>query len=92
MPKVTFSHDKITIEVAVGTTIQAAVEISGATLPFGCRRGSCGTCRCIISEGMENLNGLTGPENDLFETLTSVGAKERLACQLIVHGDVVIQA
>lgn len=92
MPKVTFLHDKKTIEVAPGTSVQAAVEMANATLPFGCRRGSCGTCRCIITGGMENLNSLTEAENNLFETLTSVGLKERLACQLTINGDVEIQA
>lgn len=92
MAKITFTHDKITIDVPPGTTVQMAVEMAKSSLPFGCRHGSCGTCRCIIVSGMENLNNLTKQENDLFETLTSVGAKERLACQLIINGDVVIQS
>lgn len=92
MAVVTFSHDNITIAVAPGTTVQVAVEKAGATLPFGCRHGSCGTCRCLILKGGENLNKMTQAENDLFDTLTSVGANERLGCQLVVYGDVTIQS
>lgn len=92
MPKVTFTHDKITVEVEPGTTVQDAVEKSGATLPFGCRMGSCGTCRCLVLKGMENLNDLTDEERELFETLTHIHPNERLGCQLVVNGDVEIQA
>lgn len=92
MPKVTFLPDNIQIEVPIGTSIQEAVERAGASLPFGCRMGSCGTCRCWIKEGIENLNELTEAERELFETLTSVGSKERLGCQLVVKGDVVVQS
>ena len=92
MPKITFVHDNITVEVDAGSSIQDAVEKSGASLPFGCRMGSCGTCRCLVVEGMENVNALTDEESDLFESLTHLHPNERLACQLVVHGDVKIQA
>lgn len=92
MPKVTFLHDKITIEVKSGTTIQDAVERAKASLPFGCRLGSCGTCRCVVVVGAQNVNPLTQAEHELFETLTSVGRNERLGCQLVVLGDVAIQS
>ena len=92
MPKVTFLADHLTIEVPVGTTVQSAVEMAKANLPFGCRLGSCGTCRCIVTEGSENVNSLTEAENELFESLTSVGRNERLACQLTILGDVTIQS
>lgn len=92
MPKVTFPHDHLVLDVPVGTTGIEAVEMAQATLPFGCRHGSCGTCRCLIMAGMENLNPMTSAESDLFETLTSVHPNERLACQIVIYGDVVIQA
>jgi len=92
MAKVTFLSDDITIEVNEGTSVQDAVEEAGATLPFGCRMGSCGTCRCLIVEGSENLNDKTDAECDLFDTLTSVGRNERLGCQLTIKGDVSIKS
>lgn len=92
MPKVTFLHDNIMIEVEKGALLQDVAEKAGATLPFGCRMGSCGTCRCLIMEGVENLNALTDEERDLFETLTHVHPNERLGCQLVINGDVKIQS
>lgn len=92
MPKVTFLHDNITVEVEKGSGLQDIVDKVKATLPFGCRMGSCGTCRCLIEEGMENLNPMTEAESELFETFTSVGLNERLACQLKILGDVKIRA
>ena len=92
MPKVTFLHDKLVVEVEAGTSMQDIVDQSKASLPFGCRHGSCGTCRCLVIEGMANLNPLTNAESDLFESLTSIHPNERLGCQLIVNGDVKIQS
>lgn len=92
MPKVTFVTDRITVEVPKGARMPDIVDACGATLPFGCRMGSCGTCRCIIVEGMKNLNTMTEEERDLFENFTSVGVAERLACQLKVFGDVKIKS
>jgi ferredoxin len=92
MPKIFFITDKIELDVAKGTSLQDAVKQSGATLPFGCRLGSCGTCRVLVEEGMENLNPMTSEENDLFESLTSVGKTERLGCQLLVYGNVKIRS
>ncbi len=92
MPKIEFVTERRVVEVEKGAKLPDVVDACGSIFPFGCRMGSCGTCRCIIVEGMENLNPLTQAENDLFETLTSVGAKERLGCQLIISGDVKIRA
>ena len=92
MVKIEFVTEKLIVEVEKGTTLRDAVDTHGSAFPFGCRMGSCGTCRCIIVEGFENLNPLTQEEEDLFETLTSVGAKERLGCQLIINGDVKIRS
>ncbi len=92
MATITFLTDNITVEVDPGTSLQAAVEKAGARLPFSCRMGSCGTCRCVVVQGIEHVNPLTEAESDLFESLTSVGRHERLGCQIVVHGDVSIRA
>lgn len=92
MPKVTFVTDDLTVEVPEGSKMPDIVDECEATLPFGCRMGSCGTCRCLVEEGMDNLNPRTEEEEDLFEQLTHVEARERLGCQLIVKGDVKIKS
>lgn len=92
MAKVTFHTDHKTIEVVSGTSLQEAVDQAQASLPFGCRLGSCGTCRCFIVKGEQNLNAKTQSEQDLFATLTAVAVNERLACQCLIYGDVEITA
>ena len=92
MPKVSFVSEEIEVEVESGSTLQTAVEKIGSAFPFGCRMGSCGTCRCVITEGSENVNEQTEAEHDLFESLTSVGTNERLGCQLVIKGDVKVRA
>lgn len=94
MAKVTFLPDNITVEAPVGSKISTLADSSGASMPFGCHMGSCGTCRCLVKEGIEFLNPLTEAEDDLFESLTSVGRTERLACQLVIEkeGLVVLQS
>lgn len=92
MPKVVFTNENIEIEVEAGTSLQDAAEKAGSTFPFGCRRGSCGTCRCFVTKGLENVNAKTDSEDFLFQTLTAVEDHERLGCQLIIQGDVEIEA
>lgn len=92
MPKVTFVTDNLTVEVPKGAAIPDIVDRCEASLPFGCRKGSCGTCRVIIEAGMKNLNPMTEEENELFDNLTSVGKDERLGCQLKVYGDVKLRS
>lgn len=92
MVKVTFVSEDITAEVPEGTSLQDTVEMANSQFPFGCRHGSCGACRCVLIEGHMNVNDLTDAEEELFESLTSVGQHERLGCQLIVKGDIKVRA
>jgi len=92
MPKITFTHGNVVVDVPVGSKLPDVVDQHQVDFLFGCRMGSCGTCRCIIESGMENLNPKTQAEEDLFETFTSVGLAERLGCQLVIKGDVKIRS
>ena len=91
MPKVHFAHDNITVEVEAGTSLEKAAAEAGASFPFGCHMGSCGTCRCHITKGLENANPKTEEELELFSALTSVRDDERLGCQLTINGDMTIE-
>ncbi len=91
MPKVSFLQENISVEVPEKTPLIEVIEKSGSHIPFGCRRGSCGTCRIHIKNGAQSLNSLTEAERDLFATLMHVASDERLACQLTIQsGDVEI--
>ena len=56
-------------------------------IPFKCGGGLCGTCRCLIESGIENLDAVKDKErNHLSEEDLRNGF--RMACQTFVNGDV----
>ena len=90
MPKVTIKKDNISVEVPAGTPLMKVCDDKGASVLFACRAGSCLSCLVTIESGMENLSAKTDVEEI---TLSSFGCnpKQRLACQVVVNGDVVVE-
>jgi ferredoxin len=73
-----------------------------STMTYGICSGSCGTCRVLVTKGMENTNKQTLREWLKFKTVFSpdpipalayVGNEEtmRLACCTTVHGDIEVE-
>ena len=67
------------IEIQDGEAIMDGAETLGVS--FGCRQGVCGTCKCKVVEGMENLDEKTQEEQDM-----GCEEDERLCCQAKVKG------
>ena len=90
MPKVVFKSDGKTVEVPVGASLTQIAEDSGAGIVFSCKAGVCGSCLVNVLRGMDNLSQKTDVEK---ATLDGLAAKpnQRLACQVIVKGDVEIE-
>jgi ferredoxin len=86
---VSFLIDDLDVEVPTDTRLVEIVEAAGADITFGCRNGTCGTCRVRIVEGMENLSPRTAEERDFLSALNA-SSEERLGCQFRVCGNVVI--
>jgi ferredoxin len=73
-----------------------------STMSFGLCSGSCGTCRVLITKGMEHTNKPTFsewlkfkmPSPDPVPALAYVGHEEtmRLACCTKVNGDIEVQS
>jgi ferredoxin len=92
MPTVFFEAENRKVEVPVGTTLRQAAQKAGVSVYGGvnklanCRGfGLCGTDR-VLAAPAECINGVT-----FFEKLQfGDKAKERLACQVKVQGDVVV--
>jgi ferredoxin, 2Fe-2S len=53
-------------------------------------KGRCTTCKTIILEGEENVNLLTKAE-EKYAKNGELLKNERLACQVLINGDVVIK-
>jgi ferredoxin len=56
-------------------------------IPFKCGGGICGTCRCLIEEGIENTDKVKNKERKHL-TEADLAAGYRMACQTFVTGDV----
>ena len=87
--KVHFLLEDLLVEAPEGTPLQAIADAAGADITFGCRTGSCGTCRVRVAEGLGHCSEMGPEERDFLQGLDAP-ADQRLACQVTVHGDVAI--
>lgn len=120
MPLVKFVKEKKVIEVPEGAVLRTAASLAGINLNCGVNGygeainkhanchgfGLCGTCRVLITKGIENTNKLTTREWIKFKTpiptpipdpipcLAYVGNEEtmRLACMTKVLGDIEVES
>lgn len=91
MPKITFSDTDVTVEVPDGESLLDVCEEHAAPIPFGCTNGICGTCICVLEEGAEHVNEMDEDEERTVESTTDTEGA-RLACQLVVNGDITVRA
>jgi len=90
MVEVRFLPEDLLVEAPEGTSLQAIADASGADITFGCRNGSCGTCRVRILQGLEHCSPM-GPEERDFLRGMAAPTDQRLACQFSVQGNVEIE-
>jgi ferredoxin len=88
--RVRFQPEDLLVEAPSGTPLQAIADAAGADITFGCRSGSCGTCRVRILAGLEHCPAMTSEERDFLQGLGAPG-DHRLACQLRVEGDLELE-
>jgi len=56
-------------------------------IPFKCGAGLCGTCRCLIEQGIENTDAVKAKERNHLSP-DDLARGYRMACQTFVLGDV----
>lgn len=102
MPTVSIEQETERFQVNSGETIYDALQGQGRELPHGCLAGSCGACRIIISEGVENLAPASPVEQDTIDSVLInyqrlkgeeylKGETIRLSCRAKVLGDIKIK-
>jgi ferredoxin len=84
--RVRFQPEDLLVEAPWGTPLQAIADAAGADITFGCRSGSCGTCRIRILAGLEHCSAMAAEERDFLQALDAP-PDHRLACQVRVEGD-----
>lgn len=87
--KVHFLLEDLLVEAPDGTSLQRIADAAGADITFGCRTGSCGTCRVRVTEGLDHCSEPGSEERDFLKGLDAP-VDQRLACQVCVHGDIAI--
>lgn len=90
MPKVTFKYggQVQVVETEEGKTLLQIALDHGVPMENACGgNGFCTTCLCKVEQGMEQL----GPRTDREEGMGVTDDPERLGCQAVVSGDVVVE-
>ena len=90
MPTITFKSDNKTADVNPGDPLIDACQRIGASIPFGCRNGICGTCIMKVNKGLENIAPMEEKEKNTL-SMFGAGPQNRLACQCKINGDVEIE-
>jgi len=90
MVKVHFLLEDLLVEGPMGIPLQRIADAAGADITFGCRTGSCGTCRVRVAEGLANCSEPGSEERDFLKGLDAP-PDQRLACQVTVQGDIAIE-
>lgn len=100
MPTITFTSEKKEIQVPAGANLRTEALRAGVQLYPGVHKvlnchglGQCGSCRVLITKGMENASrkGLMESAR-LAVSLAYIGNEQtmRLACQTRVEGDITV--
>ena len=98
MPTIKFVNEKKEIQVPEGSNLRKEAIAAGVGLYTGIHKvfnchgfDLCGSCRVLITKGMENTNEIGFAERmRLKASMAYIGSEDtmRLACQTEVHGDV----
>ena len=105
MPKVVFINEKkekVEVEVPAGSNLRTEALKANVSLYPGLSKylnchgmGSCGTCKVLVKQGMENLSAMGMYEKIRLALMpfATIGheTEMRLACQMTVNGDCTIQ-
>ncbi|MBK7534255.1 MAG: 2Fe-2S iron-sulfur cluster binding domain-containing protein [Myxococcales bacterium] len=89
MPKISFEHDHKTAEANVDDWLYDVCTDAGASVPFSCKAGACGTCATEVLGAHDGLGRLTQRELRTLETAGLDPARYRLPCLHSVAGDIV---
>lgn len=90
--KVTFLPLQKTVEVPEGWTVLEAASNRGVELDHACGGVcACSTCHVHVKEGFESLSPASDKEEDMLDNAPGLSTRSRLACQIAVHSDLVVE-
>ena len=74
-----------------GASLSQVLTIENSPLLFGCRTGICGTCIARVDVKSGTLPPPTEDEKDVLDLLCPNEPKARLACQIKLSADLLIE-
>lgn len=88
MIRITFlTNQGKTVEIPEsGNLLRVSLREKGG-IPFKCGGGLCGTCKCTIESGRENVDAIK-PKERKHLTEEQLAQGWRMACQTFVNGDI----
>jgi len=92
MYRVTFQRDEITYDAEEGQWLYDVCEAAGASVPFACKAGACGTCATQVVQGEESLGPQRAREIRTLESNGLDPTQYRLLCLADVHGTLTLGA
>ncbi len=92
MHRVTFQQDGMTYNAEEGQWLYDVCEAAGASVPFACKAGACGTCATQVVQGEESLGPQRAREIRTLESNGLDPTRYRLLCLADVHGTLTLGA
>jgi len=88
MPKITFTPDGNSIDVAPGTSILEAAKKCHAQVGYACGGVcACSTCHVYVRQGLGSLSEQQENEEDILDKAFDVRPQSRLGCQARCAGE-----
>ena len=86
--KIVYDTESLELKMKPGASLLELCLENGIPLSHSCQgMASCGTCRLIVTEGVETLPERNSLEQEMAQD-RGFKPQERLACQLIPQGDI----
>ena len=90
--KVTFLPEGRTVEAQEGWTVLDAAVENGVPLDHACGGVcACSTCHVWVQDGLASLPPASDKEEDMLDNAPCLSTKSRLACQIEVKRDLVVE-
>lgn len=90
--KVTFLPVNKTVEVPAGWTVLEAATNRDIDLDHACGGVcACSTCHVHVKQGLESLPPASDKEEDMLDNAPCLTTRSRLACQIEVQCDLVVE-
>ena len=92
MHRVIFQQDGIAYDAKDGEWLYDVCEAAGASIPFACKAGACGTCATQVVQGEASLGTQKAREIRTLESNGLNPKKFRLLCMADLHGPLTLGA